>query len=355
MTTAAPEASAPAAPAAAAPAAPSAPAAPAPSAPAWSGGQSVSEFLSGLTNSNAAPVSPAAPAPAAPVVAVKPPEVAAPVVAPPAETVDGAKPPEVAAPVAPASEPKLIFGRFKTEAEAEAAYAASGREGRRLAQLTKDLEAQAKQVAVDRDKFASELENLKMQAELGPEVAEPTPEEMETWSAAKVAKHYADKTKRDITKKQLEDRKISAEKESKAATEDRYNKITGLAKRMAADQENFPHYAEMSPVYDELMDLEGGLIGLPNAPLILYLAAKGHTALQMERASAKKTKESSTTAAAVAAANLPGAGAPGAAPSLAAPGTGPANNQPDPNSDEAHMARILTAGRKLNQPIFGDL
>ena len=248
---------------------------------------------------------------------------------------------------------KVWAEQYKTPEELETAhkklainFAHSSKEGSRLNVALKEVQANAQK---EIDALKDQLAEAKMVAEIGPEIKEPSDEELEAMGPVKATRLL---TKIAEQKRLLADVKTRNEfrsKESKANADLRYNKIVEKAQvmRTAKDEKGelvFPDFVELQPVMDELMSLEPGVTGHDNSPEILHLAAYGKRALERDRMSKAKTKESEGAAALKAKAAGVGAGAAGAA--------GGGAKQPevkakvDADSDEAHVERLLKAHRR---------
>lgn len=336
--------------------APSAPSTPAPAAapaagggstaPAWAGGD-VGSFLSSVTGN--APAT--APAPATQPVASAappaeaPPPPAAPVEAAPvspeapatdAKPADPANPdPTASAPVIPKPEP-LLAGRFKTADELVQAYTASGQEGRRIRGELDQAQGQLK-------KLNAEMETLRLEKEMGPEVAEPTPEELAAWDTARVAKFYANKTERKFLKERLERESKARAEDSKRESDARQGKILSTMGFMERAPEKFPRLVELVPTMHEILGMAPALVGQEGAPYVTYLAAYGHEALQRDLASKDATVKAAATAKLKAAAGVPAAGGTGGNGAPAPEPPKPASAGPEKGSDAEHVANLLAA------------
>lgn len=252
---------------------------------------------------------------------------------PEAET-PGAEPPETPAakPAEPAAS-KLWAERFKTPEELEVAYSHSSKEGKRLATTVKEQEAaHDKTVGELRDKIA-ELEIL---AEAGPEIKEPTDEELEALGPVKATRLLQRLSDRKTLLHSLKGRKEQRERDAKSEVGALKGHIDGQIDAMLADAQRFPDYGVLQPDMTMIMDAEPGVTGHPNSPQIVYLAAYGRRALKRDGEARTKTKESEDAAKAKAKAAAVGAGAAGATGGGAKEPAKPSDQ--DLDSDEAFNA-----------------
>jgi hypothetical protein len=231
-------------------------------------------------------------------------------------------------------------GRFKTPEDLEVAYDQSSKEGRRLSAALKDQQrANEEAIAAMRN----EISELKLAAELGPEIPEPTEQEMEAMGPVKAMRAMEKSRERKAKAQQLADAKAKREADAKRYSSDLRAHINKSIEEMKGDTKNFPDYAALQDGMNAIMDLEDQ--GPQNGPLIVYLAAYGRRALAQAAEASEKSSQSAAQAKAKAQAAAAAAAAPGGSGgSPASPGTKPAI---DPDSDEAHNRRLVeAAGRR---------
>lgn len=261
----------------------------------------------------------------------------------------------------------MLAGRFKAElagvdkdpgVQALAkAYDASGVEARRLLQVANEEKGKAQALEKAIQERDSQLEALKLEKQLGPEIVDPTPDELATWSAQKVAAHEVSKLKREQLKEKLETQKKQSDESTKVNLETRKAQVLERIDHMSAQKEEFPGFEDYmkmdekgtGPIAD-WMPLLPMLSGHPIAPLVLYLVAKGHDALQKDKASAVASKQAKLKAEELARASIPAAagagGGPGPQPTPAKPA-----ESVDPDSDEGHNARLI-ASHSWTKPLL---
>ena len=246
-------------------------------------------------------------------------------------------------PAKPAVPEKLYAGQYKTPEELEIAFGHSSREGKRLAAYTKELEAAS---AKTQGELSARIAELEILAEVGPEMKEPTDEELEAMGPVKAMRLTQKMSDRKTRLAQLKAQREQSEKTSKAEAQAKETRIVNLAKNMRsmkdeAGNSRYPDFDEVAPIIDELIDFEPGAFGHEKSPIIGYYAAYGFRALQKDRAAKTKTKESEEAAKAKARAAAAGAGAAGAT------GTGkdPAVTKtgPEPDSDAEANDRLTKA------------
>jgi hypothetical protein len=301
-----------AAPTPAAPAAPAASAAPAAPAAAPKGG--AANLFNGIRHQK--PPEKKEPVAAAPAATPKPGEVAAP--AAPA----AAKPGEPAAAAPAIDAEKLarpVMGRFNTIKEVEEAMKRSQDEGLRLYNENKTLSEKVQKDLSERD---SQIASLK--AEL---------ETVKTHGVfQELSKEELDLLRKDnpggytdyLRAKDQRDQALASEKakrESETRNRQEYLKqaretVLKRDSEMRANKAEYPGYEEQIPIMDQIIGLttpEGGIspvTGYPWSSELLFYAAKGHAAVQAERAGAKAKEEAAREAAATAAATATATGAP---------------------------------------------
>ena len=274
------------------------------------------------------------PQPPAPAAATPPAEL------PPSEPAPAPTEPEPAQP-ATAAPPKVWAEKFKTPEELEIAYKHSSTEGRRLAAAIKDQQ-QANETATAALK--AELTELKMSAEAGPEIAEPTEQELEAMGPVKAMRLMQKISERKALTKSLKEKKEARESEAKRYDTDLRAHINQSIAQMKGNSKDFPKYIELQEEMGAIMDMEEQ--GPQNGPLIMYLAAYGRDALRQAAEATKKSSESTEQAKAKAKAAAVVAGAPGGSGS--APGDPGGGAAPDPDSDEAHNQRLIAAANRRN-------
>lgn len=251
---------------------------------------------------------------------------------------------------AAAAAPKLLAGQYKTPQELEAAhiqqtiaYKHSSNEGKRLALVVKDQAAASEKVVGElRDKIA-ELEIL---AEAGPEIAEPTDEQLEAMGPVKATRLLQKISDRKANLARLKSNKDARDKESKNYEAQLREHIKSTSRKMELDPVNFPDYVALMPEINEILDMEPGITGWPESPRIAYLAAFGRRALKLSIEARKKTKESTDAAALQSRAGAAGAGAAGASGGA----KDPAGKKPlDDNGDKAYNDNIVKKYRERNR------
>jgi hypothetical protein len=294
-----------------------------------------------------------APAPAAPAASAPAP---APVEAPKPEIVPPANP--ASAPAATAPTPARKFaGRFETVEELEKSYDASGAEARRILQVATEAQAGLKVKDTAIAELNARIEALNLEKQLGPEIKDPTPEELAGMTPQQQAAHEISKLKRDQLKEKLETQKKTSEAAAKADAESRQQTVLSRIEHMTKSEEEYPGFGDYMKVDGEgkgpiadWMPLLPMLSGHPIAPLVLYLLAKGHESIQKDRASAAATKKSALEAAALVSASLPAASGPAGGPSPL-PEPSKTTSTIDPDSDEGHNARLIGA-HSWSKPIL---
>lgn len=231
------------------------------------------------------------------------------------ETPEATPAPEATKP-APVTEPKVWAGQFKTPEDLEIAYKYSSQEGKRLASALKE---QAVTSAKENEALRDRVAEMEILAEAGPEMKEPSDEELEAMGPVKAMRLVNKIEARKTLLTQLKARNESRSKESKekaAALEseirDRFASMS-TAKDQKSGEALFPDFDALQEDINSLMDFEPGIAGHRNSPIVAYFAAFGRRALERERAGKAKTRASSDAAALRAKAAGVGAGAAGAA------------------------------------------
>ena len=205
--------------------------------------------------------------------------------------------------------PKLWAERYKTPEDLEIAYKHSSEEGKRLSvKIKEQAQTYEKQVGELSDKVAE----LTILAEVGPEMKEPTDEELEAMGPVKATRLLQKISDRKNALGQLKAKAEARKKEEASEQAALSNHIKQVAKEMATRTDQFPDFETLKPAMDSLIDMEPGLTGLPYTPQILYLAAQGQRYLKNLGEVKGKTKASEDAAKAKAKAAITGAGAAGA-------------------------------------------
>ena len=188
-----------------------------------------------------------------------------------------------------AKTPTLLAGRFATQQQLEVAYGELSKEGRRLrAELDKVQAAHAKELK-ERD---GKIARLTATGKIGPQPREYTDEELNEMTPAQLIRHQqqVQDWKQSQREQENEIKTTQAEEERSAAETEEY--IIARSKHMSEDNKEFPGYAQLIPVMEELMDWAPETLRHRKSPDILYLAAVGHVALQKSKVASKATQES---------------------------------------------------------------
>ena len=258
------------------------------------------------------------------------------------ETVDGAEAAVETDPTKTATEPektaKLWADQYKSPEELEIAYKHSSTEGKRLAGRVKEIEAGAQAKA---NELTARIAELEMQVQIGPEIKEPTDEELEAMGPVKAARALQKVTERKALAEKLKDKQLARENEAKKWDADVRAHIDESITRMQKDSENFPEYRELAPAILEIADNVPWATGNPNSAQLLYYAAFGRRALANVKSANSKTKESADKAKLKAAASATATAAAGAGGGTKDPVA--AKKTPKPDSDEAVNARMQAA------------
>lgn len=274
--------------------------------------------------------------------------------------------PEIAAPANPAAVPAaeapkpelMLAGRFKSALpgvekdpgvqELVKAYDASGLEARRLLKVGADAQEQVKAAAKAIAERDAQLEALKLEKQLGPEIVDPTEAESANWTPKQWADHSVAKMKREQLKEKLEAQQKASVAQAANAKQESAKEVFRRMDYMSAQKEEFPGFDDMmkqdengrGPIAD-WVSLVPELSGKAIAPLALYLMAKGHESLQKDRAAAVAAKASITNAKELVAATLPAAAGAGSGP--APEPNAPKPNVPADDSDAGHNARLIAS------------
>lgn len=270
-------------------------------------------------------------------------------------TTPAAKPSEPAAATTAAVEPDLvalhrpIMGRYKNVKEAEEAMRRSQDEGLRLHGEVKTLrDAHTKEVAANEATITALKQELET-ARTTPAFKELSKEELETMrkeNPSDYADYLVEKNFRDRDAKAAKAEQERVVKERQTRQEQRSREIEQRDIEMRANPEEFPHYAEMTPVMDGIIDKTGGdqspLTGHPWTAELLYLMALGVSHKQSVKAG-KKAQETAAEAAARkaasdAATSAAGNGGDGGGSGSALPAASDAQKE-----DAAHKAAILAS------------
>ncbi len=236
--------------------------------------------------------------------------------------------------------PKLWAGQFGKPEDLEVAYTHSSKEGRRLRGLLTEAEEHLANQKARMAELQGELEGKNIPFK------ELSNEELNSLNPAAQVTYALDKRAHDeAVVKAKSDAKAKFEATTRQAKETE-DIVTNTCKRMLKDESNFPHYGELIPVMDEILDTVPGLRGHKFTPQVAYFAALGYMEAQKMRAGQQASAESAAEAARKAAADAARVGAV----SSGAPGTGlPAgmgSASPEPDSDAAHNAALIRAGRR---------
>ena len=233
---------------------------------------------------------------------------------------------------------KLWAERYKSPEELEIAYKHSSQEGVRLAGRVKEIEAGAQAKASE---LAAQIAELQMQVELGPEMKEPTDEELEAMGPVKAARAIQRFGERKALAAKLKEQQGAREASQKKWEADVKNHIDDSISKMQADSEQYPDYKELAPDILDIADRVPWATGNPNSAQLLYYAAFGRRALSKVSEAKGKTKESAEKAklaAAKAAAVTAAAGEAGGTKDPAKPKT-----TPKPGSDDAVNRKMQDA------------
>lgn len=246
-----------------------------------------------------------------------------------------------------AEAPKLWAGSYKTPEELEIAYKHSSGEGKRLSVALKtQVVEHEKTVAQLRD----QIEELKIAAEAGPEIAELTEEQLEAMGPVKAMRFLQKMSDRKSALANLKARREAREQQSKKDEASLVSHIKQTASGMEKDAANYPDYLDLQGNMEAIMDAEPGITGLPNTPYLLYFAAYGQRALKRDSEAKSRTEKSKEAAKLKAKAAAVGAGAAGAAGG--AKGLVESHGNVDPDSDEAYNERLVKAGNKRSGSLF---
>lgn len=259
-------------------------------------------------------------------------------VEPKAETVEGK--------VEPKTEAKVWAGQFKTPEDLEVAYGHSSAEGKRLSGVLKEQKvASEKSVRELQDKIT----DLEIMAQVGPEIKEPTEEELEAMGSAKAFKTLQSIAERKGVLAHLKTKAENQKREAAAAKEKLESFISGMEADMPTAKGDggellFPDFDALKPEMDYLKEYEPGMAGHKNSPIIAFLAAYGRRALRLANAGKAKTKESAAAAKTKVLAAAVGAGAAGAGGS----GHDPVKTKtaPTPGSDDEMNDNLVKAGQR---------
>ncbi len=239
----------------------------------------------------------------------------------------------------PAKEARLWAEQYKSPEELEVAYKHSSAEGKRLAGRVKEIEAGAQAKATE---LAARIAELELQVELGPEMKEPTDEELEAMGPIKAARTIQKYGERKMLAAKLKEQKESREAKNKEWEGQVKTHIDESITKMQQDKDAYPDYRELAPDIMDLADRVPWATGNPNSAQLLYYAAFGRRALSKVKEAAGKTKESADKAkltAAAAATATAAAGAGGGTKDPVAAG----KSKPKPGSDDAVNEGMMAA------------
>ena len=210
----------------------------------------------------------------------------------------------------PATPPKLWAGRYKTPEEMESGLYESGREGRRLSDLTKTL-------SKERGEFETKFKDAELR--IKHLSAQGAAKELSAEELTKLREENPGAYTDYILDKQKRESAIQAEKDKveqdRVKTEGENTRIDDMIQtqhlQMKSDAAKYPGYMELTPVMDSLLDIAPELAGHDWTPKILYFASKGLQALRGERKAAALTQEEKDKAASEAAVRGDTTGTPG--------------------------------------------
>ena len=262
-------------------------------------------------------------------------------------TAEGAEAEGGEAAAAAAAKPAKVWAdQFKTPEDLEIAYRHSSVEGKRLAKMVKEQEAaHASALSAAQDRIAE----LEIQAELGPEIKEPTEDELEKMGPVKSMLHLQKISERKALAASLKGRTEQRKAEAKKAEAQLKAHHDMAWDEMERDAEHFPDFNDLKPVMKSILDLEPGVAGFPNSPLIAFLAAYGRRALGKRGELAKKEAGSKAAAKAKAGAGAAAAGAAGSGASKEPIST---KKAPAADSDEAVNNGLEAAYNRRHANIF---
>lgn len=250
--------------------------------------------------------------------------------------------------VDPAKPAKLWAEQYKTPEELEIAHKHSSAEGKRLATRVKEIEASsAKQVS----DLQAQLAELQMQVEIGPEIKEPTDEELEAMGPIKAARMIQKLGERKATAAKLKEKQEARAAEQKRWESDTKASIDNAISKMLKDGENFPDYRELTPAILEIADAVPWATGNPDSAQLLYFAAFGRRALSKLGEAKAKTKESEATAKATAAAAATATATAGSGAGTKDP-VASGKQAPKPGSDEAVNQGMQAAWARKNPSLI---
>lgn len=245
----------------------------------------------------------------------------------------GANPPQGA--------PKLFAGRFKSPEELEEAYYESGREGRRLYELTKSLGKERGDFETKVRDFEAQLTALRSQSAFK-ELSDAELQKLREENPASYIDYLRDKDKRDGAIRTEKEKAEAARKESEDKKRQTEEAISRGHREMLTDPKRYPGYRELQPAIDQVLDIAPELAGHDWTPKILYYVAKGLQSLRAERQALSQTDEERRKAEAEASARAGTTGTPGRPGQTGAAGDG---------LDELNR-EIMAGARKSVLPSF---
>jgi hypothetical protein len=228
--------------------------------------------------------------------------------------------------------PIEINGRtFKSTEELIEVYKQSSAEGVRLNAVRKSIQAEL-------DATKAQVAELELKSGL-PTFTEKTEEELSLMEPAEKAVYLIEKKQfdKDLAKFKTDREKMLAD--NKAKQESNQREITEIVKKMTEDTKTYPHFKELEPIMDNILDKTPWLSGRHESPEIVYYLARGIKADQEDRKSGQlttKSQEQAKTAAAAAGAVSTGA--------TIRQGDGTAG-KPAPGSNEEFNQRLINAGK----------
>lgn len=191
-------------------------------------------------------------------------------------------------------------GRFATPedlekefSQLEVRYGESSSEGKRLHQT---LEGTKAEIAKHKAELAALNERVRKNSSFK-ELSEQELQKLREESPAAYTDYVLAKRQRD---QEEADFKTSQERQSQTRETEQREVSTAVRNRvmeMRANPNDYPHYRELEPVMEELLDMAPHLSGYKSSPDILYMAALGIASLNSRKAAAKAATDATKTAA----------------------------------------------------------
>ena len=241
------------------------------------------------------------------------------------------------------NEPPVTYadGRYQTIKELENGYRASGKEGRRLHDMTLANDKTIRGHVDEITQLKAKLERAG-KADGFTKLSEEEVNTLRSEEPAKYSDYMRELDKREAAEAAAVEQLETEQKQGAADQERVEDSIDSQVNLMRADTKNYPGYASLQPVMSQLLRIDPGLGGRETSPKVLFYAAYGLQQLKAKAAADKESNDNRDGAAAVAGANNTVTGASGGS-------VPPAGSKGAPGSDEAFNAALVNAapGRVL--------